>query len=150
MRCNSHGRTLFWKVNSAYFIKIIFRQSGGKQAIVAHKSITHPCSMMWPSLPWNLIINLSMVTYPTYTITVLAVRLLYPEAGPWFNIKTSSYQYRKSHCGDKTILRPSYLHNRISYTGKITSLYWIRALMGKNGSSNHGVRPWQWRSCFTI
>ena len=37
------------------------------------------------------------------------------------------YQYRKSHCGDKTILRPSYLHNRISYTGKITSLYWIRA-----------------------
>ena len=23
--------------------------------------------------------------------------------GPWFNIKMSSYQYRKSHCGDKTI-----------------------------------------------
>ena len=40
----------------------------------------------------------------------------------------SSYQYRKSHCGDKTILRPSYLHNGISYTGKMTSLYWIRAL----------------------
>ena len=39
-----------------------------------------------------------------------------------------SYQYRKSHCGDKTILWPSYLHNRISYTGKTTSLYWIRAL----------------------
>ena len=27
--------------------------------------------------------------------------------GPWFNIKMTSYQYRKSHCGDKTILRPS-------------------------------------------
>ena len=40
----------------------------------------------------------------------------------------SSYQYRKSHCGDKTILRPSYLHNGISYTGKTTSLHWIRAL----------------------
>ena len=26
--------------------------------------------------------------------------------GPRFNIKTSSYQYRKFHCGDKTILRP--------------------------------------------
>ena len=39
----------------------------------------------------------------------------------------SSYQYRKSHCGDKTILWPSYLHNGISYTGKMTSLYWIRA-----------------------
>ena len=24
-------------------------------------------------------------------------------AGPWFNIKMSSYQYRKSHYGDKTI-----------------------------------------------
>ena len=39
----------------------------------------------------------------------------------------SSYQYRKSHCGDKTILRLSYLHNGISYTGKTTSLYWIGA-----------------------
>ena len=39
----------------------------------------------------------------------------------------TSYQYRKSYCGDKTILRPSYLHNGISYTGKTTSLYWIRA-----------------------
>ena len=47
--------------------------------------------------------------------------------GSRFNIKTPSYQYRKSHCGDKTILRPSYLHNGISYTGKMTSLYWIRA-----------------------
>ena len=51
----------------------------------------------------------------------------YTSPGPWFNIKTTSYQYRKSHCGDKTILRPSYLHNGISYTGKMTSLYWIRA-----------------------
>ena len=41
----------------------------------------------------------------------------------------SSYQYRKSHCGDKTILRPSYLHNGISYTGKMSSLYWIGALV---------------------
>ena len=47
--------------------------------------------------------------------------------GPLFNIKFTSYQYRKSHCGNKTILRPSYLHNGISYTGKTTSLYWIRA-----------------------
>ena len=48
-------------------------------------------------------------------------------SGPRFNIKMTSYQYRKSHCGDKTILRPSYLHNGISFTGK-TSLYWIGAL----------------------
>ena len=48
--------------------------------------------------------------------------------GPRFNIKMSSYQYRKSHCVDKTVIRSSYLHNGISYTGKTTSLYWIRAL----------------------
>ena len=52
----------------------------------------------------------------------------------WFNIKMSSHQYRKSHCGDKTILRPSYLHNGISYSGKMTSLYWIRA-QGTRASS---------------
>ena len=45
--------------------------------------------------------------------------------GPWFKLKMTSYQYRKSHCGDKTILRPSYLHNGISDTVKITSIYWI-------------------------
>ena len=48
-------------------------------------------------------------------------------SGPWFNIKMSSYQYRKSHCGDKMIFQPSYLHNGKSYTVK-TSLYGIRAL----------------------
>ena len=52
---------------------------------------------------------------------------VFASPGPRFNIKMTSYQYRKSHCGDKTILRPSYLHNGISYTGKTTSLYWIRA-----------------------
>ena len=41
----------------------------------------------------------------------------------------SSYQYRKSHCGDKTVVRWSYLHNGISYTGKMSSLYWIGALV---------------------
>ena len=50
----------------------------------------------------------------------------------WFNIKMSSYQYRKSHCGDKTVVRLSYLHNGISYTGKMTSLYWLGLLV--NGS----------------
>ena len=45
----------------------------------------------------------------------------------WFNINMSSYQYRKSHCGDNTTLWPSYLHNRISFTDKTTSLCWNRA-----------------------
>ena len=42
-------------------------------------------------------------------------------SGPRFNIKMS-YQYRKYHCGDKTVVRLSYLHNGISFTGK-TYLY---------------------------
>ena len=49
-------------------------------------------------------------------------------AGGWCNIKTS-YQYRKSHCGDKTIVRLSYLHNGITYTDKMSSLYWTRVQM---------------------
>ena len=40
------------------------------------------------------------------------------------NIKMSSYQYRKSHCGGKMVVRSSYLHNGISYTGNLSSLYW--------------------------
>ena len=50
------------------------------------------------------------------------------DAGPRFNIKMSFYLDRKSYCGDKTVVWSSYLHNGISYTGEITSLYWIRAL----------------------
>ena len=69
--------------------------------------------------------------------------------GPWFDIKMSSYQYRKSHCEDKTILRPSYLHNGISYTCKTTSLYWIRAptVYGQFGSSE--IFTWMvlWHGC---
>ena len=44
--------------------------------------------------------------------------------GPKFNIKMSSYQYRKSHCGDKRVVRSSYLQIGISYTGKMAFLYW--------------------------
>ena len=51
------------------------------------------------------------------------------DGGQGPDIKMSSYQYRKFHCGDKTVVRSSYLHNGISYTGKMTSLYWIRTLV---------------------
>ena len=44
--------------------------------------------------------------------------LWHNEAGPWFDIKISSYEYRKSNCGDKLIKRSSYLRNGYSYTGK--------------------------------
>ena len=78
---------------------------------------------------------------PGYTLNEYCVKTVFSSpdhnttwrywyTGPWFNIKMTSYQYRKSHCGDKTILRPSYLHNGISYTGKTTYLYWIRCTAG--------------------
>ena len=51
--------------------------------------------------------------------------LYFTAPGPWFSIKMTSYQYGKSRCGDKTILRPSYLHNGISCTGMMSTLYWI-------------------------
>ena len=49
-------------------------------------------------------------------------------SGPWFNMKMSPYQYRISNCGDKTVVRSSYLHNWISYTGQMTSWYWFGPL----------------------
>ena len=48
--------------------------------------------------------------------------------GPWINTNMAFYQNRKSHCGDKTVERASYLHNGISFTGKM-SLYWIGVLV---------------------
>ena len=52
-------------------------------------------------------------------------RRRYASQRGWFNIH--SYQYRKSHCWDKGLLRLSYFHNEISYTGKTAYLYWIKA-----------------------
>ena len=45
---------------------------------------------------------------------------MFRQLGGWFIIKMPSYQYRKSQCGDKTILRHFDLHNGVSYTGKMT------------------------------
>ena len=73
--------------------------------------------------------------YPIDGSALLQMRTCVPEAGARFIIKMSSYQYGKSHCGDKTVVRSSYLHNGISYTGKTTYLYWIGALVSIGGIS---------------
>ena len=72
----------------------------------------------------------SLLLYNSALFTDNALSHLYSII-PWALIKKnmSSYQYRKTHCGDTTILRPSYLQNGISFTGKTTYLYWIRALI---------------------
>ena len=67
--------------------------------------------------------------WPPLVLTSVSILLWRLCSGSSFNIKMTSYRYGKSHCGGKTILCPSYLHNGISYTGKTTSLYWIRALV---------------------
>ena len=77
---------------------------------------------------------LCSANYHALTNSPLLLEYVYWYTGGWINIKMPSYQYRKSHCGDKTILRPSYLHNGISYTDKMTSLYWIRALIHNNAN----------------
>ena len=41
------------------------------------------------------------------------------------NIKMLSYQYRKSHCGNETVIRSFLIYSGNSYTGNMTSLYWI-------------------------
>ena len=80
----------------------------------------------------------SFICFPQYCL-----RHTGSNPGAWFNIKMSSYQYRKPHCGDKTILRPSYFHNGISYTGEVTSLYWIRGLVL---SENEDLSPFDLKS----
>ena len=78
-------------------------------------------------LPLSVVVENN--TFSSFVINTLhAEDLSTQDVRARFNIKMSSYQYRKSHYGDKTVVRSSYLHNGISYTGKMASLYWIRSL----------------------
>ena len=74
-------------------------------------------------------ITSSAVSDETFVKMPFPLKCRYTASGPQFNIKIPSYQYRKSHCGDKMILWPSHLHSGTSYTGKATYLYWIRAII---------------------
>ena len=80
-----------------------------------------------------IIVNCLVINIHRVGRVRISVWLVYPDksSGPWFNIEMSSYQCRKSHCGDKTVVRSSYLHSGISYTGKVTSLYWFDPLDAK-------------------
>ena len=93
----------------------------------------HACIKFWMSEYGHradgLVCNKSILQVDKLQIWLLHsfVKSLF-HSRPWFNIQMSSYQYRKSHCGGKTIWQLSYLHNGISYTGKMISLYWITDL----------------------
>ena len=73
--------------------------------------------------------SFAVVRFLCFFMCDCAMCCMIPGLGPDSIIKMTPYQYRKSHCGDKTISRSSYLHNGISYTGNRTSLYWIGALL---------------------
>ena len=73
----------------------------------------------------TVVLSMGFIPLPSnFTYLIRRFKVI---SGPRFNIKMSSYQYRKSHCGDKTVVRSSYLHNGNSDTGMATSVYWIRA-----------------------
>ena len=94
-----------------------------------------PCSLIsWTCS--NHITTSWMPLFSDYTRGVSALQ----GPGPWFSIKMPSYQYRKSHCGDKTVVRSSYLHSGISYTGKMASLYWISHLVEITGQESGALR----------
>ena len=87
------------------------------------------CSNTWSKIIYGVQWITCFILADHYNMVNHNINTAMYKTGGWFNIKMPSYQYRKSHCGDETILRPSYLHNGISYTGNMTSLYWIRALI---------------------
>ena len=108
--CFSHGNT-FWQTSTSAPLKL---WNAFNWVISPHTLLD-----MW------LIIHAVIDVNQGLEKGVAVILQTSLEPVPRFNIKMSSYRYRKSHCGDKTILRPSYLHNGIFYTGETTSLYWV-------------------------
>ena len=66
-------------------------------------------------------------------------------------MKLRSYPKKRSHCGRKLILRPSYFPNGILCTGK-TSSYWIRLQSLSSHALNHNswLQQWLIRWCFLL
>ena len=58
----------------------------------------------------------------------------------------SSYQFRKSYCGDKTVVRSSYLHNGISY---VRWHFYIESRPRLLASPGH-QQPWSWSLDYAI
>ena len=65
--------------------------------------------------------------YASRSLTL--TKKMHPPRDIWYSmyhrVKVSRVPMDKSHCGDTTVVKSSYFHDGISYTGKMTSLYWI-------------------------
>ena len=128
MACHLFGTILTNHMNQCWFIVYWifgtnFQENLYPNATVLYKKINLKMFKKWQ--PFGLGLNVLKQVGSVLHMLLTCIMVINP--GGWFNIKMSSYQYRKSHYGDKMIIRPSYLHNGISYTGKMSSLYWIRA-----------------------
>ena len=97
-----------------------------------HNKLYHLSNIMFMV---HNISNRLMIRWPPKCCCFVPTEMM---LGPDSIKRMTSYRYGKSHCEDKTIWRPSYLHNGISYTGKMTSLYWIRALVAATGDYCRG------------
>ena len=98
-----------------------------KEVIAAQ--VKHKCT-------WKVFIMAGGAQSPP--IIFKAPNVIRRRPGPWFNIKMSSYhyQYRKSHCGDKTVARSFYPHNMISYTSPWRDLHWSMTWTRPNVSAS--------------
>ena len=76
---------------------------------------------------WHAVCNIIVTLDHAIKTNLMTLWHRVSPSGALFNVKMYSYLYRKSHCEDKTVVRSSYIHNGISFTHKMTSLYWIRA-----------------------
>ena len=103
------SKTVFVKQPQGYHINTSMLHRQFKEIPLwlseSHKSILSPewDFLYWYCLTgrWNPIVEIWQIS----------------TAGPWFSIKMPSHQYKKSHCGDKMVMRSSYLHNGSSYIG---------------------------------
>ena len=107
---------------------ILFDKYGHSECSNVHRNVNFLIMLQPGYLFWKISRSLEHVLLKLtveYEICIPAgSQIGFCERG-WFNIKIQSYQYRNSHCGDKTISGLSYLHSGISCAGKTAPLYWI-------------------------
>ena len=126
---NFHKQILFPIVNTLIYHITYADWKVSIETVQATDKVEYICHVFFPYFHWMFIAHSKCIlvshwntwgTEKNYikwcvsghcsTVTVVINEV---KPGPWFNIKTSSYRYRKSHFGDKTVVRLSYLHNDI-------------------------------------
>ena len=85
--------------------------------ILWQRWITNQCSLQKCKLGQSVVWLLANASYPVCR-RISPTRVL-------IQYKDAILPVQETRCGNKTIVRLSYLHNAIWYTGKTPSLYWI-------------------------